>query len=91
MSRTGPCRYGRRVEPVPTVLVVVGTGTAAVEPTTAAMFIGLEATAETPGSALATVTQASEAVLAAAHAHGVTDTDIRTQVVSVNQKTNMHG
>lgn len=73
------------------MLVVVGAGAASIVPETAALSVGPEATADSPGAALARVARASDAVLAAARAHGIAEADVRTRAVGVNQRIDMHG
>jgi uncharacterized protein len=80
-----------RMEPaVANTIMVVGVGTTTVIPEITELTIGLEAIRSTPGSALAEVTTAAQAVLAAARDNGVGDADLRTRGLAVHARTDPH-
>ncbi len=64
-------------------IVVVGEGSARVNPDTAVLNVGLETRADTAGEALSQVTERSAAVLAAAKAQGTADDDLQTLGLSL--------
>lgn len=65
-------------------IVVVGRGSASVNPDVAVLNVGLEVRSDTPGEALAAVSSRADAVTRAARDQGVEDQDLQTRGLSIS-------
>lgn len=67
----------------PNTIVVVGQGSAKVTGDTATLTVALDIRAQSPGEAVAQLSEPTQAVLTAAREQGLADSDLKTRAMSV--------
>jgi uncharacterized protein YggE len=67
-------------------VTVSGSGTVSVAPDTATIFVGVSVTADKAGDAMSSAADKASALIATLREHGVADTDVRTNDISLTPR-----